>query len=458
MANYFVAASGSNTSPYDTWAKAATSLQTALTAASTAGDRVILQYDGVPSGDAEVSVLTTYTFVNHVALICSTNSGTATITPTQMGADYWVGSSGSGSYGIQLAGAYRIYIYGLTIRSNGSSVASIQIGATDGSHVCAESCYFWINGGGVTSLITLGAGLNSANAYVNLKKCTFRFGHVSHKIGIRSFCEMESCIVSSSGVAISNLFWIGNGTSDAGGALLVATACDFSFMAASNSLFASASTIASQAYLSNCLLPSSYVVLASQTPANKGSQTVFLNNCGSGDIHYNFEHHDALGSTVIDTGIYANDGAQYDGTNYCSWKIVTTANCSYYTPYVSPWIDCYHSGTSVIAPSLEIVRSGSATAYQDDEVWGEFSYQGTSGSPLGIIVNDRMALAGTAADQTTGALDASGWTGESGTAWFGKLSPTASITPAEIGHLRARVCVGEPSVTVHVDPTIRGRS
>jgi hypothetical protein len=91
-------------------------------------------------------------------------------------------------------------------------------------------------------------------------------------------------------------------------------------------------------------------------------------------------------------------------------------------------------------------------------VWGEFSYQGTSGFSLSTIVNDKMALAGTAADQTTGALGAGDWTGENATSWFGKLNPTSAITPAEIGHLRARVCVGEPEITVYVDPQIRGRS
>jgi len=214
----------------------------------------------------------------------------------------------------------------------------------------------------------------------------------------------------------------------------------------------------------NCSLYSGVTVLATQTVENKSSATAWLFNCSSGDQHYHLQHHDAFGSTIVDTGIYANDGAQYDGTNRCSWKIITTKNCSYYTPYVSPWIDCYHSGTNAITPSLEILRNGSTTAYQDDEVWGEFSYQGTSGFPLATLVHDRKDLLASAADQTTG-MGKTSWMeamgdpfDEADTAWSGKLSPTASITPAEIGHLRARVCVGEPSITVYVDPTIRGRS
>ena len=83
-------------------------------------------------------------------------------------------------------------------------------------------------------------------------------------------------------------------------------------------------------------------------------------------------------------------------------------------------------------------------------VWGEFSYQGTSGCRSSTIVNDRVTLLGTPAAQATG-MGTGSWTGESGTAWSGKLAPASSITPAEIGELRARVCVGLASATVYVD-------
>src|SRR5574337_1023138 len=37
----------------------------------------------------------------------------------------------------------------------------------------------------------------------------------------------------------------------------------------------------------------------------------------------------------------------------------------------------------------------------------------------------------------------------------GKLEAPSPITPAEIGDLAARVCVGAPSATVYIDPQIR---
>ncbi|MHB1098724.1 MAG: hypothetical protein ACYCZR_04140, partial [Burkholderiales bacterium] len=78
-------------------------------------------------------------------------------------------------------------------------------------------------------------------------------------------------------------------------------------------------------------------------------------------------------------------------------------------------------------------------------------YQGTTGFTLGSFVNDRMTLLGTPANQAAGAAT---WTGGT-TPWSGKLAPNATITPAEIGNLSARICVGAPSITVYVDPQIR---
>lgn len=196
--------------------------------------------------------------------------------------------------------------------------------------------------------------------------------------------------------------------------------------------------------------------MAAQTPANRGSAEVFMFNCHSGDSHYAFGHYDGLGSTIIETGIYANDGASPDGgTTRTSWKIVTNSGASFYTPYRSPWFDKYHSGTSAITPYFEILRDGSATAFNDDEVWGEFSIQATTGSVLPVFKDDRMTPLGTPAAQTNSSKTASDWTGENATAWFGKIAAPSATTPAEVGYLRARCVVGKASTTVYLDPTIR---
>lgn len=451
MTAYYVDSAGDNSDGL-TWAKAFTTFAGAVAAATESGD-IIYVDQGFTNTLAADSI---FTFNNHISVICSNDKANE---PPQtlgvMGTSAWIGHS-STSYSIVLSGAYKVYIYGLTFRIAGSLGTNISIAHNqDGAHFELENCYFW---SGNTSSSSPGIRIGYSNSYqhniyTKLTDCTFRFGATAQYLFISNYCEIVGGSFSAAGSIPTGAIGISEFYT---GGILWMTGTNLS--AITTGLFRSGGNKAGVAHLSNCQLGSGVTVLATQTPANKGAANVWLYNCSVGDQHYHLAHYDAFGSMIIDTGIYANDGAKYDGTNGCSWKIITTANCSYYTPYVSPWIDCYHSGTSAITPSLEIVRSGSATAYQDDEVWGEFSYQGTSGYPLATVVSDRKDLLASAADQTTGALGASDWTGESGTSWFGKLNPTASITPAEIGHLRARVCVGEPEITVYVDPTIRGRS
>lgn len=450
MADYFVSSAGSNTSPYETWAKAATSLATALAAATTTGDRVIIQYDGVPSGDAEAAANVTHTIAGNVAVISASNDGGSSFTPTAMGATYWLGNSTT-SRGIAIVGTKNAYFYGLTFRIAGSGPSNLTIGntAADALHFEFDNCYLWQGSSDTTTRIATGnTGNGSTNTYVRFLSCAFRFGSTGGAFALSGTVSIEGGSIASAGSAPTVLF-----TDPSAGFTYGTTyveGADLSHV--TGTLVGSHANRGKIHRFVNCKFGSGVTVLANQTPANKGSAIAKVFDCSSGDEHYKLEYHDAFGSLTTDVGIYANDGAQYDGTNRCSWKIVTTANCAYYTPFVSPWFDVYHSGTSAVTPSIEILRNGSTTAYQDDEVWGEWSYKGTTGSTKTTLINDRKALEASAANQGAG-VGTSGWTGDTG-AWSGKLVG-ASITPAEIGHIRGRVYVGEPSITVYVDPQTR---
>jgi len=449
MAVYFVASGGSDTAPYDTWAKASTSLQTALTAASTAGDIVVIQYDGVPAGDAEAAANVTYTFNATCSVISASNDGGSAYTPTAMGDANWIGNSTAGR-SIVIAGVQQVYVYGITLRIAAVN-ATVDLRPTpDGSAMTYDSCTFWQGSTSPSPFIylgpTAGTGNNSKGIF---KTCVFRFGHATQGFVSSNHIEMFSCYLHASTVAPSSIFKLGVGYSS-----VLCDACDWSLSGTTMVGSAGSSAKTSHIFV-NCDVPSTLTWLATQTPLSLASSEVYVFNCASGDTHYDFGYYNALGSVVSTTGIYAAGGAKFDGTNGVSWQIDTTSSASYYAPFVTPWIDLYHSGTSAITPSIEVVRSGSATAYDNDEVWGEFSYQGTSGSTKATIVDDKMAIGGTPAAQTTGDLGAGDWTGENATSWFGKLNTTSTITPAEIGMLRARVCVGVASSTVYVDPYIR---
>lgn len=439
MANYFVSSTGSNTSPYDTWAKAATALSSAVSAASSSGDQIIIDASSPP---ADISANTTYTFLNNISIIASTNSGTSTITPTAMGASTWIGSS-SASYSLTLAGAYKIYLYGITLRTAGSSIAAISVGVTDNCDFELDTCYLW---GGTTYAfgtgVNIGGGGFGGNSHVRLRNCTIRFGHASHYALLGNRVEMYGCTLSSAGSVPTNLFKSANGLSSA-----CSVGCDWSYVGSGNLVDGSPNSSPTYTF-SRCKLGSGYVMLGSSTPANMGGAEVYVWDCASGDTHGLMGYANAFGSVVSDSGITYSAGATAN-----SWKIVTTAAASLTHPFKTPWLHGYWTGTSAITPRFEILRDGSTTAYKDDEVWANFLAKVTSGSTAATEYNDRVAVAGTGASQASGAGLGS-WAGESGTAWSGKVDSGSSLTPAEVGTLSGRVCVGAASATVYMHPEI----
>lgn len=423
MADFYVKASGSNTAPYDTWAKAATSLATAC-AATANGDRVFMD-----SAMVEAVTATTAYSLGAKTVVVST-ADTTNMPPTTVDAGATIDSTATAS-AIQIRTIAGIY-YGMhwktgnagatqTQRHNGKHYSSTfertYAGDLSFDQIRTENCIF-VNGAGVTTKIS------PANSWYwkSVNDSFFATGGVPNPVFLRGGGSLE--IV--------------------GGDL---SACNTEIM---DDWYGSESIMT----LVNCSLH------ASATFPNGG--TVETNecrvfNCAAGDNHYAMSHKDYWGSTNVLTSKYVTaDGASYDGTNKACWVVAGSTRATVNHPYKSPWIEVYHDGVAAITPYLEILRDGSATPYTNAEVWVEFSYQGNTGSTKASFVNDSSGILGTPANQTNSALATTDWTGAGSPAWSGKVAPTASITPAEIGPLMARVCIAG-NFTVYVDPQIRGR-
>jgi len=442
----FVSSTGSNTSPYETWAKAATTLATAITQASTSGDMIAIDAASPP---ADIAANTTYTALANISIIASTNSGTATITPTTMGTGTWIGNSTT-SYNLSFTGAFKVFLYGLTLRIGGAGSVNLFVGNADGGHLELEDCYLWLGTGSAQRIILGPSGV--LNAFQRLKNCTFRFGSTGQGIQCAGTTQLEGGSIASAGSAPTTLFanqqntqavrWDGGDLSHVTGTLVPSQTLQSSLWT-----------------FSQCKVGAGVTFLASQTPANKTSGRVLALDCASGDTHGLFGYYDAFGSVVNDTGIYftSSPNSVLSGATATpsSWKIVTTANCSYYTPFETPWFGYRNSTLSAVTPYVEIARDVSATAYDNDQVWLDVSAKVTSGSTQATLFTTRMALLGSPAAIPTGAGTGSWSPGGGSPDWSGKLELGSSITPAEVGHIQARVGVGEPSITVYADPQIR---
>jgi hypothetical protein len=442
MANYFVASTGSNTAPYDTWAKAATALATALAAATADGDVIALDVAAVPAANKEQSADTTYTFAANVTLVSSTNSGTSTITPSAMSTTTWIGNSTT-NRGTTLAGAFRIRVVGVTFRTAGSTADSLLMANTDGMQVTFEDCYFWHGNSATTSGIIFGN--SDVQTCVIARNCTFRLGNASQNVRVIGKLFIEGGFAPSGLGSIPTAGLFTASVVDPAGGYLDIDGLNISSLGA-NPIVGDCTTTALQAVIKRSKLGTSFVPLATQTTGNRSGAEVTLIDCNDGDVNGFFGYYNALGSLISDFGIYLTAGAAAQ-----SWKITTTANAGPSSPFVTPWISGYNADVSTsITPWLEALRDGSATPYTDAELWGEFMAKDTSGFPLASFFSDRLALGGTPASQPAG-VGTGSWTGEGGTAVTMKLDSGAAFTPDEVGDISGRVGFAAASATVYID-------
>lgn len=434
MATYRVWSGASGANNGTSWTDAYTSFASAVSAATASGDIILVHY----TSQLNLAADTTFTFLNNVSVISVDKD--ASDAPTAMGTGGWIGHSTT-TYGITLAGAYRVYLYGITLRLASSSTRTINLAATDGADQTIENCYLWVGTTASGGSVILGAGSSSSNGSVWSKNSTWRFGAASQGITLGARLLVEGGSISSAGSAPSTLF----NSFYPNAAPVWFRGVDLSFLG-SGTLVGSAGSGAVTFNFDRCLLGTSYVALATQTPANLSAAEVYILDCSTGSAQGLYGYHNAQGSVVSDTGIKLTASAAGQ-----SWKVTTTANASFYTPFVTPWISFYHSGTSAITPRIEILRDGSTTAYNNDEVWSEWLVKVTASSPLATLYSDRRGLTSSAAAQDTGAGTGS-WTGASGTAWSGKCDSGASVTPASVGDLSGRLCVGAANATVYASP------
>ena len=427
-----------------TWANASPVPEHVITNRSAAGD--IFYQENVFFTETTTQAITFNGTVTNPNFWIST-SDTTTNPPTSIATGAGVDLSASSALTLGVSGRARIY--GVTLKSSGSTTTGdINVGSASGSVLNLEACSFLLVNSNSSSQVTLG----SANAWhpiaIATIGCTFSIG-LSAVQTVEPHCVWKSygdtCLVNT------------NQPQRYFGTASIGTPCTATMIGADLSAVTTTLVDLSQNgevfTFDRCRFATGVAVIGNSSSLGNGE--VFVYDCSSGDNHYEFGHYNHLGNTTISTAIYVTaDGASYDGANKHSWKI-TGINGSYATPYTSPPIPVYNAGLTAKTPYLEVLRDGSATAYNDDQIWSEWCVKTTANSTIATFNNsDRRTLLASAAAQTASALTTADWTGDT-TAWFGKLSPTASVTPAEIGDVSVTVSVAG-AITLYVDPQIRG--
>ena len=435
MADVHVISTGSNTSPYDTWAKAATTIATGA-AVLAAGDRLLID-----SAHSETPTTSSITFPGTVAspnhIISVTHSGASGLDAKSAGATITVSASG----GLGWTGS--VYIYGLTFIQTAVTTTLMNFGNASGANQVLDTCTFRVSGGASAS--SVGFGYESAgNSHMQVYNCSFKFSHTGNRITVNGTVLGKGGQLESGGTSPTGLFNFANGTRST---RMIWSGFNLVNATAGINLIQTYGANA-EAELRNWKLPASWSGTFSASPSTGAVARMI--NCDSGDTNYKFTEQSSRGTMSQETVIVRTGGAT-DGTTTIAWKMVSTANCSYVCPMISTEL-LYRQETvgSGVTATIEIIHD-SLTALTDKEVWIELEYLGTSGFPLASVIDDAADVEATAAAQTSSSET---WTTTGITNVNKQKLVTASFTPQEKGWFIARVMLAKPSYTIYVDPKL----
>lgn len=203
--------------------------------------------------------------------------------------------------------------------------------------------------------------------------------------------------------------------------------------------------------LKDCKLNASTTV---STPQGYG-QTVQLVCCDSGGTAYKSTRYAYEGTETTETSITRVAGAVDPAGQAQSRKIVTTANSQWLRPFLA---EPYAIWNSVTAANVTVTVYGTVNAGavpQNDELWLDIEYLGSSSSPLGTIITTTIANLFTA--NAPVASDGSSWNGGgSGAGWspFKLTTTLSSPQPGLAGYIDVRVRAAKASTTYYIDPKI----
>lgn len=432
MADLFVDDGGSNTSPYETWAKAATSFATAVSAAS-AGDRIIIGHD-----HSETIGSVTYAFPGIISspnemISALSTAGGSTVTYTKAG-NIQISVTSDASQDLSITGYVKFFGVSIRVADNFTTSGSGSLVDFDDSvlEIGSGQSGQWQMGGIEQNLIRL------KNTDVN-----FSFGTGFFACGNNT-----------------DFVWEG-GTLSLGGQP-TALFDDFSRMAQVNVMGVDLSALTSalldisesakiEARFRHCLLNSGVALSTGAIGAR--SSRILMSGCDdtTGNDLYRLEYIDYWGSTVHDDTIFRDGGAS-DGATRISWKMVSTANAAEFSeptksPPVVAWVDSIGSKTFTV----HLVFDG-VTDLDDDEVWLELEYLEASADTDSAFADDRSAdITATPAAQATSTET---WIGTGGFTNENKQQLDVAVTVNRVGPIIARVCLAKPSTTIYVDPKL----
>lgn len=370
-----------------------------------------------------------YICVNDTASPPTSVATTATVTTTGSNKNISLSATGSTSND-----AY-FYMYGVTFRCASTGSSGHIVNGIGGA--VFEACGFEQLASSSGS-IQLGFA-TAGDKYDIRRDCTFVFSNADQRLNLVSGrVEIIGGSIAATGTAPSTAF---SGSSSAQSSIIVRD-CDVSGV--TGNLVDMGSDVTSDMVFAYCKLNPG-VTLATGTVVGAGTRTLRVHNCDSDATNYRMFTKSYWGTSQHDTATY-NDAGATDGTTRISWKVETNDNPVFGQPFVTEqifqWVDTTGS------PLTATVEIAGAATLNDDEIWLEIEYMGSSSTPLGFYADSRKAdiLASNSAVPASSAT----WTGSPAE----KQKLEVTFTPQMKGPIKGRIYVAKRNATVYVDPLI----
>lgn len=438
MAVYYVYSGAAGSNNGSSWANAFTTLTTAF-ATEAAGDTLYVAHDHAES-TAGVTLTSSGTLSNPTKVVCVNRAGSVPPVAADLRATATVTSSGANN--LTIAGSFTHYDGIIFISGTGAGGANIIMLNSNETGIRLDNCSLRVGTSSANVIYFGGSTGNQHGTYIEMNNTTLSFATTGDTCRLNGVVRWRNTPSALIGAAVPTDLFTPFNT----GNILECCGVDLSAAGSGKNIIVNVGgTNAAKYRFLDCKLNAS-VNKVSGDPLGFGTNETDFIRCGSTGVNYATYRKSLSGALDHETTIVRTGGAS-DGTTPISWKIVTSANSNYTTPFECPPISIWNDTTgSSITAAIEGIWGGGAVP-NDDDVWLEVEYLGDASSPQASFVNDGKAgLLATAAGQTS-----------SSETWGGsttKFKLDVSFTPQQKGWIYARVKCAKTSSTFYIDPKV----
>lgn len=441
MASIYVRSTdGSDADNGTTWALAKATLNGAG-AIDAAGDTIYISQNHAESSASAITISPSGSVGNPSRWICG-NDGAQP--PTTSASSATVTTTGNNNITIDTGSCH---MYGITFSAgSGANNTAILVGASQHQQTF-DTCTF-ISGG--SSGGGMGVSGSATGSNIIFKNCTFKISSTGGNFGANGKVRFDGGGMSASTTTPTGGYIGGNGAF----CDIVYSGFDFSNFSSTVDLVIGGAnlTTGSKVVLRNCKLPASWSGNLVHTTLSRKC-FVEMHNCDSTNTRYRLWVEQLTGSVKTETTLVKTNGAT-DGTTPFSWKMVSNTNTQFpYTALESPELPAKYNTTtgSSVTVTVDILLD-SASALNNDDIYLEVQYQGSSTTPLSTFTSSQKSdILGSNAALTSSSVT---WT-TTGMSNPNKLKMSVSFTPNGSGYIQAKVFLCKASTTVYVDPVIQ---